>query len=272
MGTRPPVFWAPSCRVTAASGTASAVAPRERRRGCSPKEMRAVGAPWAAGGRSADSAMVVSGGPPHRSEGIGNEGGGTLAVQVAAGAHLLQKRGDGESDDDDADDGHPDEQDGGDGRPEEREPHPGERRPHIAAVGHERNAVEQGSRACAGRRREQRDDAEQRHEDEREAQRDAQRHALRLHAVQNGAANGDEEEGHDVAAHAEDDMERLRKEVGHDGPGRSRGRDEQHNAQNDEADAHDVAARAVVQDAGLGLNGAAAGRGGFARAALRQVP
>lgn len=46
-------------------------------------------------------------------------------------------------------------------------------------------------------------------------------HALRLHAVQNGAANGDEEEGHDVAAHAEDDMERLRKEVGHDGPGRS---------------------------------------------------
>ena len=64
MGTRPPVFWAPSCRVTAASGTASAAAPRERRRGCSPKEMRAVGAPWAAGGRSADSAMVVSGGLP----------------------------------------------------------------------------------------------------------------------------------------------------------------------------------------------------------------
>lgn len=52
-----------------------------------------------------------------------------------------------------------------------------------------------------------------------EAQRDAQRHALRLHAVQNGAADGDEEEGHDVAAHAEDDVERLREEVGHDGPG-----------------------------------------------------
>ena len=210
--------------------------------------------------------------PPHRSEGIGNEGGGTLAVQVVAGAHLLQKRGDGESDDDDADDGHPDEQDGGDGRPEEREPHPGERRAHIAAVGHERDAVEQGGRSCAGRRREQGDDAEQRHEDEREAQRDAQRHALRLHAVQNGAANGDEEEGHDVAAHAEDDVERLREEVGHDGSGRSRGRDEQHDAQNDEADAHDVAARAVVQDAGLDLHGAAAGRGGFARAAFRQVP
>ena len=64
MGTRPSVFWAPSCRVTAASDTVSAAAPRERRRGCSPKEMRAVGAPWAAGGRSADSAMVVSGGLP----------------------------------------------------------------------------------------------------------------------------------------------------------------------------------------------------------------
>ena len=139
-------------------------------------------------------------------------------------------------------------------------------------MGHERDAVEQGSGTCAGRRREQGDDAEQRHEDEREAQRDAQRHALRLHAVQNGAADGDEEEGHDVAAHAEDDVERLREEVGHDGPGRSRGRDEQHDAQNDEADAHDVAARAVVQDAGLDLHGAAAGRGGFARAAFRQVP
>ncbi len=212
-----------------------------------------MGAPWAAGADRRTrpwSSAAACPSPPHRSEGIGNGGGGTLAVQVAAGAPS-QKRGDGESDDDDADDGHPDEQDGGDGRPEEREPHPGERRPHIAAMVHERDAVEQGGRSCAGRRREQRDDAEQRHEDEREAQRDAQRHALRLHAVQNGAANGDEEEGHDVAAPPKttwSDSKGSRSRW----PRRSRGRDEQHNAQNDEADAHDVAARAVVQDAGLG--------------------
>ncbi len=191
-------------------------------------------------------------------------------VGLVALAHLLDEGRDRKANDDDAAQGHAQKQDGRDDAAEQGEAHPGERRAHIASVGRERIVVEQVLGPGVAEGREQRDDAEQRHQDERKAHGDAQRHALALLAVEHGRAHGHEEERHDVAAHPEHEVERFGQKRGDDGAGRGHRCDEQHDADEDEAHTYHVATGAVIQNAGLGLDSAAARRRqGTARTALR---
>lgn len=180
-------------------------------------------------------------------------------------AHALDELGEREPDD-----GEPRQDDAGhdDARnhlAEQSEPHPGHARAHVAATCGQLLVVEERRKVVrVGRGREERQQDQHGKEDQGQPHRHAGGNPLAVEAHKEAHPDGQEQKRQQVGAQAQGQVQGGRQKRRDDGVGGQHGGHQKDGGQHGEHHAHDVMARALVEEARL------LGRGGLA--AQRRLP